>query len=175
MMELVSAREFGNPSVFAFVCRHEPIPNDRGHVFGRMCIKSNEKVLGDFDEPACMLNVSASHLEAVVNRLPELETDMFVGQNDLAVWGKIDKSLYLDDDRSDEELAADSEQFFKFDFLTNGGESFDDSKSFVIREGSRVRILFVQGNATVSCMSVHIDLFEETVRAFLEWINTGGK
>ncbi|MHA4867807.1 hypothetical protein ACXZ1M_08900 [Duganella sp. PWIR1] len=175
MTGLVAVKEFGNPSAFAFVCQHEPIPNERGHVYGRMCIKSNEKVLGDFDEPVCMLNVTASHLEAVISRLPELDTDMFVGQDDLAVWGKIDKYLYLDDERSNEELANDSEQFSKFDFLTNGGESFDDSKSFIIREGSRVRILFVQGNSTVSCMSVHTDLFKETVQAFLEWINTGGK
>lgn len=175
MLDLVGAKEFGNPSIFAFVCIHETIPNDRGHVYGRMCIRSNEKVLGDFDEPACMLNVTAAHLEAVIRRLPELENDMFVAKDDLSVWQRIDKALYLDDDRSSEEIAADANLFFKFDFLTNGGESFDDSKSFVLREGSRVRILFVQGNAALSCISVHIDLFEETVREFLEWISTGGK
>lgn len=175
MLDLVGAKEFGNPSIFAFVCIHETIPNDRGHVYGRMCIRSNEKVLGDFDEPACMLNVTAAHLEAVIRSLPELETDMFVAKDDLSVWQRIDKALYLDDDRSSEEIAADANLFFKFDFLTNGGESFDDSKSFVLREGSRVRILFVQGNAALSCISVHIYLFEETVREFLEWISTGGK
>lgn len=175
MLDLLGAREFGNPSIFALVCIHEPTPNDREHVYGRMCIRSNEKMLGDFDEPCCMLNVTAAFLEAVIRRLPELETDVFVAKDDLSVWQRIDKALYVDDDRSNEEIVADANLFFKFNFLTNGGESFDGSKSFVLREGSRVRILFVQGNAALSCISVHIDLFKETVRDFLEWISAGGE
>jgi len=175
MSDATRIRVFGDSVQFALECIHEPIPNERGRVYGRMCIRSNNQVLGDFEEPTCMLNVTAAHLEEVLRRLPELKTDMFSGQDDITVWERINKALYLDDDRSIEEVLADANLFSKFDFLTNGGESFDISKSFIIRDADCVRILFIQEGAGFSVMNIHIDLFTDAVTAFLDWINAGGK
>ena len=175
MSDATGIKVFGDSTLFALECIHEPIPNEHGHVYGRMCIRSNNQVLGDFEAPACMLNVTAAHLEEVLRRLPELKTDMFSGQDDITVWERIDKALYLDDDRSIEEVVADANLFSKFDFLTNGGESFDISKSFIIRDADCLQILFIQEGAGLSIMNVHIDLFTDAVTAFLDWINAGGK
>lgn len=49
--------KFGEPSVFQIEYIHEPIPNSRGNIFGRMCLRFDNDVLGDLDEPTCMLNV----------------------------------------------------------------------------------------------------------------------
>lgn len=54
--------QFGNRSTFAIDCVHEPIPNEKGWVFGRMRIWVGGSRLGDFDAPACMLNVTVARL-----------------------------------------------------------------------------------------------------------------
>jgi hypothetical protein len=44
-----------------------------------MCIRANGKILGDYDEPACMLNVTAGHLSSVLGRIDALdEPDFYV-------------------------------------------------------------------------------------------------
>lgn len=92
-------RNFGDKAQFAIVCAHDPFGSEPRHVFGRMCIRARNKVLGDFDEPTCMLNVTASHLQAILKRLPQLDSARFLGQSDALVWEIIDKALYENDDR----------------------------------------------------------------------------
>jgi len=167
-------KNFGDQANFAIVCAHDPFGSEPRHVFGRMCIRAGDKVLGDFDEPACMLNVTASHLQATLKRLPQLNSSLFQGQNDALVWDIIDKALYLDDDRSKEEIVADADRYFRYDFLTNGGESFDDSKSFIVRDGKSVRLLFKKDNEALESISVDVDVFCAVVREFLNWIEKGG-
>jgi hypothetical protein len=91
MSDATGIKVFGDSTLFAFECIHEPIPNEHGHVYGRMCIRSNNQVLGDFEAPACMLNVTAAHLEEVLRRSPELKTDMFSGQDDITVGSELTK------------------------------------------------------------------------------------
>jgi len=122
-----------------------------------------------------MLNVTARHLEEIVKRLASLESKVFFGLNDASSWEIIDKAIYRDDDRPMEKIAADTERFFKFDFLTNGGESFNTSKSFIVSEGGWIRILFVEGDNSLDCIHVSVDAFRSTVQAFLDWVSLGGK
>jgi hypothetical protein len=167
-------RQFGNQAQFAIVCAHDPFGDEPRHVFGRMCIRASDKVLGDFDEPACMLNVTASHLQTILKRLPDLESALFRAQSDALVWDIIDRALYLDDDRSAEEVVADSVRYSRYDFLTNGGESFDNSKSFIVRDGEHVRLLFKKDEGTLESISVDVGEFCSVVRSFLKWIDNGG-
>lgn len=168
-------RHFGDLAQFAIVCAHDPFGSEPHHVFGRMCIRAGDKVLGDFDEPACMLNVTASHLQAILERIPQMDGAIFQGQSDALAWDIIDNALYLDDDRSTEEIVADSKRFFRYDFLTNGGESFDNSKSFIVRDGDSVRLLFKTGDDdALESMNVEVGTFCAVVRGFLDWIDQDG-
>lgn len=55
---------------------------------------------------------------------------------------RLDNALYLDTGQSTEQVAEDARRFFRFDFLTNGGESFDHTKSFLVNLGDSVRLIF---------------------------------
>jgi hypothetical protein len=167
-------RHFGDQAHFAIVCVREPFGSEPRHVFGRMCIRAGDKVLGDFDEQACMLNVTASHLRTILEHLLQMDCALFQDLSDALAWDLIDNALYLDDDRSTEEVAADSKRFSRYDFLTNGGESFDNSKSFIVRDGGSVRLLFKRGDDTLESMKVEVGTFCAVVRAFLDWIDQGG-
>lgn len=165
----------GDPTSFALTCVHEPIENDRGWVFGRMCIQAGAVVLGDFDEPACMLNVTSSHLSSVLRRLPSLDEPSFYALNDEELFRLLDRALYEDDDRTNEEVNADASKYFKFDFLTNGGESFDRSKSFVACAGEKVRVVFVQGTGGVQSFYINKKNFVEAINSFLDWLASESK
>lgn len=167
--------QFGNPASFAIQCVHEPIENDHGWVFGRMCLLAGPNVLGNFDEPACMLDVTANHLLGVLNRLPDLDEPAFYALNDEQLFCFLDRVLYEDDSRTNEQVRADAETYFKFDFLNNGGESFDRSKSFIACYGEKVRVLFTEGVGGVRSIHVEKSSFVQVINSFLCWLVSESK
>jgi hypothetical protein len=167
--------QFGDPSSFAIQCVHEPIPNEKGWVFGRMCVWADGQRLGDIEEPACMLNVTAFHLSGVVERLPSLEEPAFASLSDTELFELLDRALYEDDDRTLEEVEADAAKFFKFEFLTNGGESFDRSKAFIAGSNGELRLLFKEPLRGLASARVSATGFASTVAAFLAWVQSEGK
>src|SRR5690349_13219916 len=118
----------GDKEMFAIECYHEPLSNDARRVFGRMCVWIEGKRLGDIDEPACMLNVTAVFLQGLLHRLNSLNDSALRDLNDREAFDLLNCAVYLDDGRSDEQVAIDAQRFSKFDLLTNGGESFDGTK-----------------------------------------------
>jgi len=123
--QTLARMQFGSTSTFAIDCVHEPIPNENGWVFGRMCIWAKGLRLGDFDEPACMLNVTAGHLEGVIGRLPDLLEPAFEDLTDAQLYELLDRAIYCDDERTPAQVAADAERYFKFDFCR--GQVFSDT------------------------------------------------
>jgi hypothetical protein len=93
-----------------------------------------------------------------LNRLPDLADDGFSGMSDFCIWETIDIAIFDDDDRSMESVVADAKKFFKFDFLTNGGESFDKSRSFIVRNGDKVRLraLPTSSGAAAGCRACRL-------------------
>jgi hypothetical protein len=168
--------KFGESSVFQIKCIHDPMPNASGHVFGRMCLRFDGNVLGDLNEPACMLNVTAGHLEDVLCEIDALDEPELFALTDSELWERLDKALYRGDTRTNAEIAADSRKYSKFNFLTNGGESFDRSKSFIVASDSNVRILFMSDDANCSLVGKTINLyvFVEALQSFLKWIEAEG-
>lgn len=165
--------KFGEPPAFQIECIHEPAPNTKGYVFGRMCLRFDSDVLGDLDEPACMLDVTAKHLQDILNSIDTLDAPELFAMTDKDLWAKLDNALYRDDSRTDDEVAADSREYSRFNFLTNGGESFDRSKSFIIAGASQVRILFRNYDKDGSLVGKTLDrhLFANAVQSFLEWLD----
>lgn len=165
----------GNTHIFGIECHHEPIPNETKRVFGRMCIFASNQVLGSIDEPACMLNVTEGHLSDVIRQLPSLKDETLENLTDLEAFNFLDHALYMDDDRSDLEVQQDAERYSKFDFLTNGGESFDGTKSFIVASGSNVRLLFTDAADIFYSALVPHDEFVKVVTAFFVWIDDEGR
>lgn len=167
--------QFGSPSTFAIDCVHEPIPNEKGWVFGRMCVWIGGLRLGDLDVPACMLNVTAARLDGVIGRLSDLADPALEDLTDSQLYELLDKAIYRDDQQTPAQVAADAERFFKFDFLTNGGESFDGFKSFITGGSGHVRILFVGLGSERVGARLDAVAFVATVTAFLGWLRAEAK
>lgn len=161
----------GERTAFQIHCVHEPFSGSEGRIFGRMCIWLEEDVLGDFDEPACMLNVTAGHVEDVLKWLPMHDEPALFALTDEALWQRLDAALYGDDDRTMEQILADARRYRRFDFLTNGGESFDHSKSFVVANAHEVRVLFKMDDQPLVARRVNRGVFVETLEAWLSWLN----
>lgn len=96
--------KIGNCSAFQIQCVHEPFPGSEGYVFGRMCLRFADDVLGDFDEPACMLNVTAGHVEDALESLAEYDEPELSALTDEQLWERLDSALYGDDNRTIEQI-----------------------------------------------------------------------
>ncbi|MBN8747793.1 MAG: hypothetical protein J0I65_09825 [Variovorax sp.] len=72
-----------------------------------------------------MLNVTAARFDGVMGRLQDLADPELQDLTDAQLYELLDNAIYRDDHTTPAQVAADAERFFKFDFLTNGGESFD--------------------------------------------------
>ena len=161
----------GDKSTFAIECYHDPIPNDIRRVFGRVCIWVNNVSLGSLSEPSCILNVTEGHLQDVLNRFDSLAEPDLSDLNDRETYLFLDRLLYKGDERSDEQVHMDAERYGKFDFMTNGGESFDGSKSFLAISENQVRIVFSDQESGFASGLVLCRDFQSVVDGFLRWVS----
>jgi hypothetical protein len=164
----------GDRNVFAIECYHEPLPNPAQRVFGRMCIWSSGHRMGDLEEPACMLNVTEGHLQAVLARLDSLHDPSLHGLNPDEAFRRLDDALYHGTGRSTEQVVEDAKRFFRFDFLTNGGESFDRTKSFLVNVGDSVRLIFRDEADSLHSGDIPRGVFTDVIEEFLAWISDEG-
>ena len=160
----------GNKNEFGFECYHEPLKNERQQVFGRMCVWASDCALGDITEPACMLNVTEDCLQGLLARIESLDEPSLSALSARDAFDLLNQALYLDDECSTEQVRSDAERFFKFDFLTNGGESFDRTKSFIHLQGSQVRILFESDEDGFHSALVGRAAFTLATKGFLDWV-----
>jgi hypothetical protein len=160
----------GDKNAIAIECYHETTLDEGRSVFGRMCIWAGGHRLGDINEPACMLNMTEGHLQALLKHIDSLEDPALCDRDGRGAFEFLDHALYLDDQRPDDQVAADAQRFFKFDFLTNGGESFDRTKSFIIAHGDDLRILWKDDKNGFAPARVPRATFVLTARGFLNWM-----
>jgi hypothetical protein len=163
--------KIGICSTFQVQCVHEPFPGSEGYVFGRMCIRFADDVLGDFDEPACMLDVTARYFDDALKNLVNHSESEFSALTDVQVWERLDYAIYEDDNRTNEQVAYDASRYYRFDFLTNGGESFDNTKSFFVANSHEVRILFQNADHSLIGKTVERNVFVKTLQIWLQWFN----
>jgi hypothetical protein len=161
----------GNPNIFAIECYHEPISTNTWYVFGRMCIWTKGIKLGDIDEPDCMLNVTELALLNTFNKHESLENNALAQFSDKTLFDFLNHALYIDDEvKTYEEIRADAEKYFKFDFLTNGGESFDRTKSFAISDGNNIRLLFTDSTEKFHSSHFPKQIFLDVITSFFAWM-----
>jgi hypothetical protein len=156
----------GNPLSFAIECYHEPL-NSR-HVFGRMCLWVAGNGLGDITEPSCMLDVTAATLSRLLERLSTLNDPALLQLSDREAFDFLNQVLYLDDDRTNDEIHQDTERYGKFHFLT-GGESFDGAKSFIVLVGEEVALLFTDNVDVFHSAHLPKSEFIDVVGQFYSW------
>jgi hypothetical protein len=167
--------QFGDPLTFAIECVHEPIANENRWVFGRMRLWLHGLEVGDYDEAACMLNVTAGHLQGALERLPGLDEPAFSLMSDVQVFHLLDAALYADDQKATDHVAADALRYRKFDFLTAGGESFNREKSFIWLCEGEVCIVSEEPTRGIVRGRVAASDFTHTVAAFLAWLDAEGR
>jgi hypothetical protein len=157
---------------FAIECFHElDYPNDKEWVFGRMCVWVQGVELGNIREPSCMLNVTEGHIDDCLGQLDKLHDSAVDDLPDVEAFRFLDAALYLDDDRTDQQIHADAIRFSKFDFLTNWGESFDGVKAFLLKKGDRFRILFrLSSDDTPGSVEVTRESLVSAILAFQRWM-----
>ncbi len=160
----------GNPNIFAIECHHDRLSNEQHWVFGRMCLRFGACALGDITEPACLLNVTAHCFERLLERVSSLVDPALDGLDPRQAFEFLDHMLYLDEESSLEEVKRNSRRFSKFNFLTNGGESFDDGKSFIVSIGDELRVLFRHQSGAFHTADVPRDIFTQVTRDFLRWV-----
>lgn len=130
---------FGDPLDFAIEIYHEPTsPKWLG--FGRMRIIVQGRNIGIIEEEHCSLFHAVNRIIEVAKSLSTLWDPRFSEHTNEEIYYWLDAILY-----SGEISGTHEKNIDRFDFLTNTGEQFDDSKTFVISTPEHeVRILYFQ-------------------------------
>jgi hypothetical protein len=135
-----------------------------------MCLWIAGYSLGDINEPACMLNVTEGYLQKLLQRIDSLADPLLNELSDREAFVFLNRALYADDGRSDEQVSSDASRFAKFEFLTNSGESFDRTKSFVMADEENLRFIFEDDSRGFASARVARKTFMSAVQGFLWWI-----
>jgi hypothetical protein len=160
----------GNLNEFAVEIYHEPAgPQWTG--FGRMCLHIQGLTIGNIEEQHCSLFHAVERICEVAKVMASQWDERFAGHTDEEIFAWLDAGLYSG------KVSVEDEDVHRFDFVTNTGEQFDDSKTFIYcsPEGM-VRVLFERRDRVfrsaccdvATCCRVSTDLarwFKEPTRS----------
>jgi hypothetical protein len=79
-------------------------------------------------------------------------------------------ALYIDDDRTNQQVHADALRYSKFNFLIHWGESFDHIKAFLLKSGDGFRILYCSQPDTIGSVKVTRHDLVGAFQDFLQWM-----
>ena len=127
---------FSNPEDFAIEAMTEPHLVAHSAVWGRMCVRIGPVILGDFSDEHCGLYGAYCGFKELLNTKTRLWDASFDGLSREQIHDLVRNAIYGDDDRAMEAVVADSQQYRRFDFLTNWGEQFDGFASVIIQENA---------------------------------------
>lgn len=140
---------FGSKETFAIETMIEPYLQPPSTAWGRMCIWCDGVSIGDINEEHCGLG-AFEDFERMALHVESLWSNEFNDMTDIELWNLLDGLLYgyhgdieLKDDRTLDQMRADSLKYGKYIFLTNWGEQFDrNGKSFIFHfPKGRIKIL----------------------------------
>jgi hypothetical protein len=155
---------FGSVTEFAIEVYHEPSgPQWAG--FGRMALDVQGVRLGDIQQNHCSLFHAVERFRELRTMIDTLWDESFNGLTNAQIFSLLDRSLYDCEERS--------ERFGRFDFLTNTGEMFDDSKTFIACDpAGYVHILYRKYQRdTPDSRLCRVDLFRSVTDSFLRWFD----
>ena len=153
---------FGQPPDFAIEAYHEPSGPEWGG-FGRMSIEIQGTPLGDIRENHCSLFHATDRFRELHLAIEALWDESFAGLSDSEIFAALDEALYIGDE-------SRWERYGRFDFLTNTGEQFDGTKTFIVcRPDGRVHILYRLRDDTLGSASCSAQLFRSAAASFVCW------
>jgi hypothetical protein len=154
---------FGRPADFAIEAYYEPYGPKWGG-FGRMAIDIQGVRLGDIRENHCSLFHATEKFRNLHPGIESLWKDPFSGLSDAEIFTAVDNALYLADE-SDRD-------YWRFDFLTNTGEQFDDAKTFIVcRPSGHVHILYRIRNDAFGSRSCSALSFRSVADSYVRWFD----
>jgi hypothetical protein len=162
---------FGNPQDFAIEAVSDAGPaSPIGTVWGHMRLWCRGLSIGDFDERHSGLSHAQASLTELCGALDALESASLSLLDDQAAWEFLERKLYVDDARSDAQVAGDATWWRRFAFLTNWGEPFDGYAGFIFRQSpASLRIVARCPDNEMVGLTVTVSAFREAVEAFEHW------
>ena len=152
----------GDPKDFAIEIYHEPA-EEKWAGFGRMCIHAQDLVLGDIHEEHCSLHHSVERIIECADSLTDLWSPLFSDKSDDEIFRLLDSALY----KGDLPEFAGAHQFV---FMTNTGEHFDGSKSFIYcTPDQTIKIIFRNNDQILRVMSCSASTFQCVSLNLSEW------
>ena len=160
---------FGQLSDFAIEACHEPSGPEWGG-FGRMCIHIHGTQIGDIRDNHCSLFHPTDRFRELRGTIESLWDESFVGKSDAEIFSILERPLYRDYGQSLEQMRADWERLGQYVFLTNTGEQFDGTNTFIIcRPGGVVTIICRFRDDTLASGSCRVESFRAVAEAYVQW------
>jgi hypothetical protein len=163
---------FGDTSIYAIEVHHQPVDDNAFYITGKICIYFFKKAFGDINNEYCDLDQPYETLLDKIKNINELEYE-FDLHNDYEIFNFLDDKLYIEDyKRTLDQIKKDGELYFKFNFLTNAGETFDGTKSFIyVDKNNMVHILYQihDKKNEITCIKLDREIFKETTIDYIKW------
>ena len=157
---------FGDPKDFAIEAYHEPSGPQWGGC-GRLCLHIHGVSVGDIRDNHCSLFAVTDCFRRFSDSIENLWAGCFAGLSDAEVFRLIDRDIYSDEPPSD--LGSG---FRSFDFLTNSGEMFDGTKTFIFCDpDSLVHILYQLRDDTFGSGTCSAQTFRTVAEAYARWFD----
>ena len=133
--------------------------------FKARCLVTSVKTTASlFDAVGCFRELA--------NIIGTLWDKRFLDLSDAEVFNDLDSALFQDHGQSLEKMKADWNTLGKYVFLTNSGEQFDDSKTFIIcRPEGFVRVLYKLRDDKFGSLSCGVMSFRTAAKAFVAWFD----
>ncbi|MGZ4965168.1 MAG: hypothetical protein ACXWBP_10055 [Limisphaerales bacterium] len=156
---------FGDPKQFAIEAYHEPHgPQYAG--FGRLCIRVAGIPIGDIRDNHCSLFHATDRFRELIQNVDTLWNESFAGLSDAEIFGIIDRDLYIG------EPSDSGPSYSNFDFLTNTGEMFDGTKTFIFGSSDgQVHVLCRFRDDSFRSGLCSIQAFRATAEAYIHWFD----
>lgn len=165
---------FGNPEDFAIEAYHEPAGPQWGG-FGRFCIHVQGTRLGNIRDNHCSLFDATNCFRELIglpmrpegrHTIETLWDDSFTGLSDIEVFALVDHALFTGNP------SDDLPEYAPFNFLTNTGEMFNGTKTFIAcsPDGS-VHILYQLRDDTLGSGTCSVETFRMVADAYVRWFD----
>jgi hypothetical protein len=162
---------FGTKNIYAIEVYHKPLDDSSFYMTGRLCIHLFNKSFGDINEKDCALYEPYITLVEKIKNINILEYN-FKLNNDFDIFNFLDEKLYVGEKRPREQIYRDLDLYNKFDFMTNMGEMFNCSKSFLYMDCKKMIHILYQihdEKDEIICNNIDKILFENISNDFIKW------
>ena len=178
---------FGDKNIYAIEVHHKPLDNGPFYMAGRLCIHLFNIEFGDINEEDCSLAEPYMRLNEIINNFDLIKYDfklnndydifhffdheLYVG-DDYGKWGFLDKEYYNKIKWKELEGKEINKKLYKYDFMTNEGEMFNNTKSFIYMDIKEIiHILFQVHDDMdeIRCNKINKNIFYNISSEFIEW------